>query len=346
MRVARMDWNGNLWYPYYDRAGWVRILTNATGTVCYDAHFYPFGGELTFTNTCGQSYKFAGMRRDATTGLDHTRFRQYSSNLGRWYSPDPLGGEVTNPQPLNRYAYVLNNPTTFVDPLGLFEAVPPGCFALSSGFDYFCPSQDGGLGTPGPILPVLPAIPSGGGGGRGGVLVASNGNGAKAASPCWPAGFGFGLSLSGDVEAGTPSSGSAATGSVGTGLFYNAKSGPSAGAFASGGAMTFSRSARAGVPAQTSAPPTSLLGFIGGGLKFFLTNAGSVQQLEGRFSVLSLNAGYGPAQASLQYAWSGSTWQLSISVGPMGVGAGASGSSFTTATATTGAGCKGSKVAF
>ncbi len=34
-------------------------------------------------------------------------------------TPDPLGGDVTNPQSLNRYAYALNNPTTFVDPLGL-----------------------------------------------------------------------------------------------------------------------------------------------------------------------------------------------------------------------------------
>jgi hypothetical protein len=34
-------------------------------------------------------------------------------------TPDPLGGELTNPQSLNRYAYVLNNPTTFIDPLGL-----------------------------------------------------------------------------------------------------------------------------------------------------------------------------------------------------------------------------------
>ncbi len=42
-------------------------------------------------------------------------------------TPHPLGGEVSNPQSLNRYAYVLNNPTTFVDPLGLTEQVLPGC---------------------------------------------------------------------------------------------------------------------------------------------------------------------------------------------------------------------------
>jgi uncharacterized protein RhaS with RHS repeats len=56
--------------------------------------------------------------------------------LGRWLTPDPLGGDVTNPQSLNRYAYALNNPTTFVDPLGL-ETInygstgPPPCEAQS-----------------------------------------------------------------------------------------------------------------------------------------------------------------------------------------------------------------------
>ncbi len=33
--------------------------------------------------------------------------------------PDPLAGDLTNPQSLNRYAYALNNPTTLVDPSGL-----------------------------------------------------------------------------------------------------------------------------------------------------------------------------------------------------------------------------------
>ncbi|MGH9401963.1 MAG: hypothetical protein ACRD2P_07650 [Terriglobia bacterium] len=49
------------------------------------------------------------------------------STEGRWLTPDPLGGDITNPQSLNRpeqagifgYAYALNNPTTLTDPLGL-----------------------------------------------------------------------------------------------------------------------------------------------------------------------------------------------------------------------------------
>ena len=43
----------------------------------------------------------------------------------RWLTPDPVGGDVTNPQSLNRYAYVRNNPTTLVDPLGLLYGPPP-----------------------------------------------------------------------------------------------------------------------------------------------------------------------------------------------------------------------------
>ncbi|PYV25097.1 MAG: hypothetical protein DMG24_09785 [Acidobacteria bacterium] len=50
---------------------------------------------------------------------DPTPNRRYTYGLGRWLSPDPLAGEVAKPQSLNRYAYVGNNPTSLIDPLGL-----------------------------------------------------------------------------------------------------------------------------------------------------------------------------------------------------------------------------------
>src|SRR5260221_14333152 len=42
-----------------------------------------------------------------------------SSSMGRFMSPDPLGGHLENPQSLNRYTYALNNPLSYTDPTGL-----------------------------------------------------------------------------------------------------------------------------------------------------------------------------------------------------------------------------------
>jgi RHS repeat-associated protein len=131
-RMARRDSSGNVYYYFGNHLGSAAI-TNATGTLCYDADFYPIGGELPFTNTCSQSYKFAGMEQDSETGEYHTQYRQYASNLGRWLSPDPSGAAAVspaNPQTWNMYSYVTNNPTTLTDALGLDDNGP--CY------EYYC----------------------------------------------------------------------------------------------------------------------------------------------------------------------------------------------------------------
>ena len=91
-------------------------------SVCYDGDFYPFGGERIITNTCTQNYKFEGKERDAETGNDDFGARYYSSRLGRWLSADwsavpaPVPyANLTNPQTLNLYAMVSDNPETFAD---------------------------------------------------------------------------------------------------------------------------------------------------------------------------------------------------------------------------------------
>jgi RHS repeat-associated protein len=97
-------------------------MTTSTGTVCYDADFYPYGGERVVTNTCPQNYKFTGKERDAETNNDDFGARYYSSQFGRWISPDwsaipaPVPyANLSNPQTLNLYAMVHDNPETFAD---------------------------------------------------------------------------------------------------------------------------------------------------------------------------------------------------------------------------------------
>jgi RHS repeat-associated protein len=86
-------------------------------------------GERVITSTVDTHYKFAGMERDAESGLDHTLYRQYTCGQGRWLTPDRLGGSILNPQSLNRYAYALDNPTSLIDPLGL------GHCSIAEGWD-------------------------------------------------------------------------------------------------------------------------------------------------------------------------------------------------------------------
>jgi RHS repeat-associated protein len=151
-RVARRDGSGNIFYYFQDRLGTNRTIVYGSGSnpgaLCYDADFYPFGGELAFTNNCGQNYKFAGMERDPETGNDHTLFRSYRSNYGRWLSPDPAdlaAADPTNPQSWNRYAYALNNPVNLTDPRGLDD-----CSDEDGGSDG-CPTPDETSGPPDPI---------------------------------------------------------------------------------------------------------------------------------------------------------------------------------------------------
>jgi hypothetical protein len=56
---------------------------------------------------------------------------------GHWLSPDPLAGDISNPQSLNRYAYVLDNPTTLTDPLGLDPQHSTTCYTSSCAHEHY-----------------------------------------------------------------------------------------------------------------------------------------------------------------------------------------------------------------
>ena len=137
-RVAmRSVSSGTIYYYEEDMLGTSRTLVQAGQTsVCYDADFYPFGGERDVTRTdppgspCRgpggpfwtQNYKFEGKERDTETGNDDFGARYYTSRLGRWLSADwsavPIAvpyANLTNPQTLNLYAMVSDNPETFDD---------------------------------------------------------------------------------------------------------------------------------------------------------------------------------------------------------------------------------------
>jgi RHS repeat-associated protein len=123
-RIARQNISsGNRFFYFSDHLGTTRIIAQAgISSACYDADFYPFGGEAVIaTNTYPQNYKFTGKERDSESNLDNFGARFDSSSLGRFMSADPVNitpGRLRDPQQLNLYSYARNNPLRFVDPDG------------------------------------------------------------------------------------------------------------------------------------------------------------------------------------------------------------------------------------
>jgi RHS repeat-associated protein len=125
-------------FMHTNALGSATMATMAWGAPGNDILYYPWGQEW---QQLGGMYNthFASMHAalQGSSLIDFTMYeatnRFYASNLGRWHSPDPLGGDITNPQSLNRYAYVMNNPTSMIDPLGL----------QGECFEYYCgPDED------------------------------------------------------------------------------------------------------------------------------------------------------------------------------------------------------------
>jgi RHS repeat-associated protein len=127
-------------YIHPDMLGSVRMVTgekpsNGTPPVleCYD--YEPFGRMLSRSNnnrgncyptspdsqiTSRLSEKFSGKQRDRETRIDYFGARYMSAAEGRFLSPDAplIDQDPANPQSWNLYAYVRNNPLSYIDPSG------------------------------------------------------------------------------------------------------------------------------------------------------------------------------------------------------------------------------------
>lgn len=139
--IVETPQNAKIRYLTTDHLGSPRVLTDQHGAVISRRDFLPFGEEIgvdvampTLPNgqparTSGQGYggvdsirqKFTGYERDAETDLDFAQARMYHKNLGRFTLADPVKmkkDRLVDPQRINLYAYVRNNPLFFTDPSG------------------------------------------------------------------------------------------------------------------------------------------------------------------------------------------------------------------------------------
>ena len=117
-RVFREEAQESLYFYHVDHLGTPEAMTNGAGTLVWQAQHLPFGEILTPTvETVTNNVRLPGQYFDAETGLFQNWHRDYDPGLGRYREPDPLG-VLKDPQ---LYPYVGNNPTNWVDVLGLYR---------------------------------------------------------------------------------------------------------------------------------------------------------------------------------------------------------------------------------
>ncbi len=116
MRVA-----GTLYWLLGDHLGSTTVTVDgATGVRTAELWYIPWGESRgTPFGTTPTPRRFTGQVLDSVAGgLYFYNARYYDPVLGRFAQADTIVPEPGNPQALNRYSYVLNNPLRFIDDSG------------------------------------------------------------------------------------------------------------------------------------------------------------------------------------------------------------------------------------
>jgi len=123
--AGAMRINSTLYYVLKDHLGSASVVTDASGNILGEQRYYPFGETRVTTGTIYTDRLFTGQREMAGLGIYHFNARFYSPKLGRFLSADTIVPSYANPQSLNRFSYVTNNPLRYIDPTGHWEV--DGC---------------------------------------------------------------------------------------------------------------------------------------------------------------------------------------------------------------------------
>ena len=113
--IGFKDGTGNHSYYLPDGEGSVVGLINGDGSTLTHKYVYDEFGRVT-ASTVGtaQPLGFVAGMADPT-GLIKFGTRYYDPNLGRWTQQDAVGGSMSNPATMNRYAYVGDDPMNLTD---------------------------------------------------------------------------------------------------------------------------------------------------------------------------------------------------------------------------------------
>ena len=111
-RGGTLHWLGS------DHLGSTLRVLDSSFTALDGMRYKPYGEDRDTGSSLNTDRKFTGQTEDEAAGLYWYASRAYDAAIGRFVSPDSIVPAPGNPQSLNRYSYVYNNPLKYVDPSG------------------------------------------------------------------------------------------------------------------------------------------------------------------------------------------------------------------------------------
>jgi RHS repeat-associated protein len=114
--VGRKDSEGALFFYHPDNLGSTNLVTGEAKNVVERTEYMPFGQVVSGNDR----FMFTGQENDPESKLMYFGSRYYNPFLRQFTQPDSLLPNAYDPQQLNRYAYVRNNPYKYTDPTGNF----------------------------------------------------------------------------------------------------------------------------------------------------------------------------------------------------------------------------------
>jgi RHS repeat-associated protein len=119
MRREPVEQSDTLYYLFSDHLGSISVVYETISNTWVTQRYYPWGTIRPGPdNALPTDYTFTGQKLDESTELMYYGARYYDPALGRFVQADTIVPEPGNPQALNRYSYVLNNPLRYIDPTG------------------------------------------------------------------------------------------------------------------------------------------------------------------------------------------------------------------------------------
>jgi len=127
-RVASVRLDGRTQFYHPNHLGSASVITDQNGERKQQVEYYPFGSYRAVDLQYGTydydplfpnvNYTFTDQEDDDELGLYSYGARLYDPVIGKFVSPDTVVQAPDDPQTLNRYSYVRNNPITYTDPSG------------------------------------------------------------------------------------------------------------------------------------------------------------------------------------------------------------------------------------